>query len=428
MRTSLDRRAAGHHRARARFLGWVVATSFGAALPGALALGAPGSAAAGLPPTPVVTITPQPTSGPVGTDIQMDGSVPPQCQGAMTISLAGVGGTPAVTLATSTAALGGWGASLVVPPVAAGTVAGPGTAPGPAAPMAPGTYTLSAAPAAQAPGCEPATATFTVTGPAPVTTAFAAMARTPGGHGYWLAQGMGGVYSYGDAGFAGSLPGLGVVPAAPVVGMAATPDGKGYWLVGADGGVYAFGDAGFYGSLPSIGVRTSVPIVAMAATPDGKGYWLVGAGGGVYAFGDAPFVGAAPAGLAGGATALLPDRAGTGYVVTYDEPGGFAPRGTATAPADTGPSHITSVLSAAATAGGGGLWELATDGSVLAYGDAPFLGTPSTVGAAPPAPMVAIVATPDGRGYWLLSDRGDVYAFGDATYHGSTDITPATLP
>ena len=48
--------------------------------------------------------------------------------------------------------------------------------------------------------------------------------------------------------FFGSLPGLGIVPGAPVVGIAATPDGGGYWLIGADGGVFAFGDAHFFGS------------------------------------------------------------------------------------------------------------------------------------------------------------------------------------
>lgn len=39
---------------------------------------------------------------------------------------------------------------------------------------------------------------------------------------------------------------------APIVGMAATPTGKGYWLVAADGGVFSFGDAAFFGSLEYI--------------------------------------------------------------------------------------------------------------------------------------------------------------------------------
>ncbi len=31
----------------------------------------------------------------------------------------------------------------------------------------------------------------------------------------------------------------------------------GYWMIGSDGGVFAFGDAGFVGSLPGLGVKVS---------------------------------------------------------------------------------------------------------------------------------------------------------------------------
>ena len=58
----------------------------------------------------------------------------------------------------------------------------------------------------------------------------------------------------------------------PVLVGAATPDGKGYWLASADGGVFSFGDAPFEGSLGDLALQG--PIIAMAATPDGKGYWL----------------------------------------------------------------------------------------------------------------------------------------------------------
>ena len=45
--------------------------------------------------------------------------------------------------------------------------------------------------------------------------------------------------------------------------MAATPDGKGYWLVASDGGIFTFGDAPFLGSMG--GVPLNKPIGAMAA-------------------------------------------------------------------------------------------------------------------------------------------------------------------
>lgn len=42
--------------------------------------------------------------------------------------------------------------------------------------------------------------------------------------------------------------------------------GSGYWLVGSDGGVFNLGDAGYFGSLPGIGVHVN-NIVGTMATP-----------------------------------------------------------------------------------------------------------------------------------------------------------------
>ena len=46
-----------------------------------------------------------------------------------------------------------------------------------------------------------------------------------------------------------------------------------YDMVASDGGIFSFGDATFYGSMG--GTVLNKPIVGMASTPDGKGYWLV---------------------------------------------------------------------------------------------------------------------------------------------------------
>ncbi|MBF6557676.1 MAG: hypothetical protein IVW52_16250 [Acidimicrobiales bacterium] len=89
------------------------------------------------------------------------------------------------------------------------------------------------------------------------------MASTPDGKGYWLVAADGGIFSYGDAAFAGSLGGSKLNK--PIVGMASTPDGKGYWLVAADGGIFSYGDAAFAGSLG--GSPLNKPIVGMASTP-----------------------------------------------------------------------------------------------------------------------------------------------------------------
>jgi uncharacterized protein YkwD len=73
--------------------------------------------------------------------------------------------------------------------------------------------------------------------------------------------------------------------------MAANPTGRGYWMVARDGGIFTFGDARFRGSLGAI--RLAQPIVGMSASGTGKGYVLVAADGGVFTFGDAKFYGSA---------------------------------------------------------------------------------------------------------------------------------------
>ena len=45
--------------------------------------------------------------------------------------------------------------------------------------------------------------------------------------------------------------------------MTTTPLGAGYWLVASDGGIFTFGDANFYGSMG--GAFLDKPIVGMSA-------------------------------------------------------------------------------------------------------------------------------------------------------------------
>jgi hypothetical protein len=113
------------------------------------------------------------------------------------------------------------------------------------------------------------------------------MARVPNASGYWEATTDGGVYTFGSAGFYGSMGGKHLN--APIVGIAATPSGGGYWLVGSDGGIYAFGNAPFKGSMG--GTHLNAPVVGMAPTPSGNGYWEVASDGGIFTFGDAGYYG-----------------------------------------------------------------------------------------------------------------------------------------
>jgi hypothetical protein len=107
------------------------------------------------------------------------------------------------------------------------------------------------------------------------------IARTKSGKGYWICAADGGVFTYGDAQFYGSMGGKKLN--APVVGMAAAADGKGYALVASDGGVFAFGSVVYKGGMG--GEKINAPVVAIEMDADGLGYWLLAADGGVFAFG-----------------------------------------------------------------------------------------------------------------------------------------------
>lgn len=240
--------------------------------------------------------------------------------------------------------------------------------------------------------------------------------------GYDLAGSDGGTFSFGDALNYGSLPGLGVKPAAPVVGIAPTSSGRGYWLVGSDGGVYAFGDAKYYGSLPGRGIEPAAPIVGIAATADSGGYWLVGADGGVYAFGDARYYGSLP-GLK-----VVPNKpiAGIvspndgGYLLVGGDGGVFAFGGTrdlGSLPA-LGLTLYRPVVGIALTSDRQGYWMVGAEGGVFAFGDAKSLGSLPGLHVTPNKPVVGIVS-PDNGGYWLVGADGGVYSFGDAKLFGS---------
>jgi hypothetical protein len=181
------------------------------------------------------------------------------------------------------------------------------------------------------------------------------MAPTPNGDGYWLVASDGGIFSFGDAAFHGSMGGKKLN--APIVGMAPTPNGDGYWLVAADGGIFSFGDAAFHGSMG--GKRLNDPVVGMAATSNGDGYWLVASDGGLFSFGNAAFHGSM-----GGKKLNDP------------------------------------VVGMAATSNGDGYWLVASDGGLFSFGDAGFHG--SMAGSPLDNPVIAMAATPGNQGYWLL--------------------------
>jgi hypothetical protein len=234
------------------------------------------------------------------------------------------------------------------------------------------------------------------------------------GKGYDLATGRGGVFSYGDAVFAGSAGALTL--ARPVVGAARTASGNGYWLVASDGGLFNYGDAHYYGSM---GGRTlNQPVVGMAPTADGKGYWMVARDGGIFAFGDAAFhgsMGGQP--LNKPVVGMAPTPDGKGYWLVASDGGIFA-FGDAAFWGSTGSLHLVApVVGMAPAPGGRGYWLVASDGGIFAFGSAPFHG--SLGGTALAAPVASMAPTPDAGGYWLVGQDGAVHGFGDAPFEGA---------
>jgi hypothetical protein len=411
--------------------------------------------------TPTLSVVPN--SGPVGTVVTVTLSQGGICNGVV-FQAAGSTNGPGTTLSPGQEVLAGPPEPTLRPaqdlvPSFLGTA--------PSIPVRPGRYQFAIS--CQFNFSDVATdlvAPFEVTSAAVNPGRFVAIARTPSGDGYWLAQAGGGVYSFGDAGFHGSLPGVGVVPASPIVGIAATPDGRGYWLVGADGGVFAFGDASFAGSLPALHITPAAPVIGIVPTADGRGYWLGaadGSAGSEFAFGDAPYcstAGSSPSqpGLTPGA--LVPpgsifgsipeagiaanpgavnslgfeEAMGVGWDLAFPKAGAVCtnppPPGLSYAliyvPGAGPPNEISSIATSIA---GQGPWIVGIDGGVFApdvdqgafaeqIPAAPFFGSLPGIGVSPIAPIVGIAATPDGGGYWLLGADGGVFAFGDAGFFG----------
>ncbi|MBI2169544.1 MAG: N-acetylmuramoyl-L-alanine amidase [Actinobacteria bacterium] len=227
-----------------------------------------------------------------------------------------------------------------------------------------------------------------------VTTRVVGAAGTPNAQGYWMVDPTGAVYSFGAAGFFGSLPGLRQagrrIGSAPVIGIAPTPSGQGYWLYDNAGGIFALGDATYHGSVPGLReAGTAVgpgKITAMTATPSGNGYWVLDEFGGVFAFGGAGWFGS------------VPERRRQG--------------------ARVGAARLVSMTP---TASGNGYWLLDEIGGVHAFGDAPFHGSLQSIGINDP-PARRIIGSPSGNGYVLVSRSGAVYAFGDAPFHGRWSV------
>ena len=73
--------------------------------------------------------------------------------------------------------------------------------------------------------------------------------------------------------------------------MVRTPDGGGYYILDGAGQVFAYGDATYLGGLSAGAANGLDPATAIFDTADGGGYWISTALGKVYPLGDAPTLG-----------------------------------------------------------------------------------------------------------------------------------------
>jgi SpoIID/LytB domain protein len=195
---------------------------------------------------------------------------------------------------------------------------------------------------------------------------------TGGMGGYWMVAKDGGIFSFGNAHFYGSMGGRPLNQ--PMVGMTGTQNDGGYWMVASDGGIFSFGDASFYGSMGA--KRLNEPIVGMASTPDGKGYWLVASDGGIFSFGDARFYGS------------------TGDI-TLNQP----------------------IVGMARDAAGTGYWLVAGDGGIFSFGTSEYQGSLPGLGISDDT-VVGMLPTGTGQGYVIICGDGKAYDVGDSPQLG----------
>ncbi|HEY5015009.1 MAG TPA: hypothetical protein VIK61_20150 [Acidimicrobiia bacterium] len=156
------------------------------------------------------------------------------------------------------------------------------------------------------------------------------------------------------------------------------------------------------------------------------GPWLVGADARLFSTGGTavPAHGGLPLNQPITGSARTPSAHGV-WMVAGD--GGIFAFGDAPFYGSTGNIHLNRpIVGMAATRTGHGYWLVASDGGIFSYGDAHFYG--STGGIHLNRPIVGMATTPTGHGYWLVASDGGIFSYGDAAFYGSTGAIHLNRP
>ena len=77
----------------------------------------------------------------------------------------------------------------------------------------------------------------------------------------------GGIFSFGDAEFFGSIPGFGLCRWPQGVELEGSSTGDGYRILASDGSIWTYGDARYVGAVNALGLASFAPTVDLALTP-----------------------------------------------------------------------------------------------------------------------------------------------------------------
>jgi hypothetical protein len=184
------------------------------------------------------------------------------------------------------------------------------------------------------------------------------------------------------------------------------PASDGYWEVAGDGGVFSYGNAQYAGSTPS-GYTGS--FTSMAHYGKNDAYWLLDSTGQIYAY-KAPYYGGSPTGY-NGSFVGIEYNGSSGYWL-LDSTGQIYSYGNAAYYGGSPTGYNGSFVGIAATPDHRGYWLVDSTGQVYAYGDAAYYGAPVGQNS-----IVGITASPNG-GYWEVSSSGGVFSY-NAPFYGS---------